>query len=244
MIHLLGITLLRSRYARSKFGQLWLTLSTLVFIFSIGVIWSLLWKQPLDQYLPYIGVSQIMFTFLVAIINDSTNVLISDARIYKNDRAPFLLSIIANLYKNILILLHNVPVIIGLLIWSNSVSPSFSIWWLLSLAIVLIFTTLVSFVVAIICSRFRDFTHLVTITTQISLMASPVMWYLSLIPERYRDYLFINPMTVILELLRNPIVGLAVPKIAYLGIMIWLVIAIVLFLAVYRKYSRKIIFWI
>ena len=39
--HLLGLNELRHRYARSRFGQLWLTLSTAVMIGVLAIVWSL-----------------------------------------------------------------------------------------------------------------------------------------------------------------------------------------------------------
>ena len=42
--HLLGLNDLRHRYARSTFGQFWLTLSTAVMIGVMAIVWSLLWN--------------------------------------------------------------------------------------------------------------------------------------------------------------------------------------------------------
>src|SRR5262245_10656665 len=54
--HLLGVRELRHRYARSKLGQLWLTLSTAIMIGALGSVWSLLWHQPVRELMPFFGI--------------------------------------------------------------------------------------------------------------------------------------------------------------------------------------------
>src|SRR5262245_26016175 len=67
--HLLGIQQLRHRFARSRLGQTWLTLSTALMIGAMGVVWSLLWKQPLQQLMPFFGVGIIMWNFMQQVLN-------------------------------------------------------------------------------------------------------------------------------------------------------------------------------
>jgi lipopolysaccharide transport system permease protein len=50
--HLLGIGELRRRCARSRVGQFWLVASTGITVGILGVVWSMLWKTPLEDMLP------------------------------------------------------------------------------------------------------------------------------------------------------------------------------------------------
>src|SRR5271165_6031088 len=68
--HLLGIWDLRRRYARSKLGQLWLILSTAVMILALGLVWSLLWNQPISELMPFIGVGVIIWNFLSQVLTE------------------------------------------------------------------------------------------------------------------------------------------------------------------------------
>lgn len=110
-MHLLGVSTLRSRYSRSKFGQTWLSITMFVQILCIGLIWSLIWRMGVDDYLPYVGVGHIIYLFYTQTINESTGIFVADARVYLNDRQPFMLSVGAHIYRNVLILLHNIPTI-------------------------------------------------------------------------------------------------------------------------------------
>jgi len=86
VVHLLGIGKLRERYARSKFGQAWLVISNLVFIVCIGIIWSLIWKMKIDEYLPYVGVGHVVYLFISQTLNDSTSIFVADSRYYLNEK--------------------------------------------------------------------------------------------------------------------------------------------------------------
>ena len=68
--HLLGIQQLRHRFARSRLGQTWLTLSTALTIAAMGGVWSLLWKQPLRELLPFVGVGIIMWSFITQVLTE------------------------------------------------------------------------------------------------------------------------------------------------------------------------------
>ena len=66
--HLLGVNDLRHRYARSKLGQLWLTLSTAIMIGVLAAVYSLLFNQPMHELMPFIGVSLIMWNYLSQVL--------------------------------------------------------------------------------------------------------------------------------------------------------------------------------
>src|SRR5215471_160937 len=87
--HLLGVRELRHRYARSKLGQLWLTLSTAIMIGALGAVWSLLWHQPVKELLPYFGTSLIIWTFLSQVLIECTTVFVNQSHLYRNQKMNF-----------------------------------------------------------------------------------------------------------------------------------------------------------
>ena len=70
---LLGWLEVRQRYARSRVGPFWLTISTGVLIGSIGMVYGTLFGQKLSDYLPYLAISLVMWgIFSQTIIEGST----------------------------------------------------------------------------------------------------------------------------------------------------------------------------
>lgn len=244
IVHLLGITKMRERYSRSKLGQLWLSLSNLIYLILVGVVWSVIWKMPVDEYLPYIGVGHVIYIFIAQTLNESSGVFVADARYYLNEKIPFIMSIFAHIYRNFLVFLHNVPLFIILVLWSTAAFFDLNFQWLFSIVLLLIFLFFSSYIIASTATRFRDLEQIYGIIFQLTFLISPVMWKLSFVPEKYQPYVMINPIAAFLELIRDPIIGLPVPPYALLSATIWTVLTFFIASILHKKFDKQIIFWV
>jgi lipopolysaccharide transport system permease protein len=245
LIHLIGVSNLRGRYARSRVGQLWVTVANAIFIIAIGTIWSWIWRMDIDRYLPYVGAGFVIYVFLSQCINESASVLVADSRIFMNDRRPFILAILAMIYRNLIILAHNVPIIICLVLWSDS--ARFAPDWRLIPAVLLSVTFLVFFCygLSIVCARFRDLIQIVNLIVQVSFLLTPVMWYMRSLPEKHHVWLYVfNPIAAILEVLRDPLIGETVATMPYISLAGWAAAAVSFGLGMHRIFGRRIIFWL
>ena len=244
LIHLLGALNIKGRYARSILGQLWLTLSVLLLILSTGLVWSLIWKQPIQFFLPYVGIGQVIYLFVAATINESAGVIVADQRLYVSEHMPCTVSIATHIYKNLLMLAHNVPIIIGLIIWSHAIKLTVNIYYVPSFIATVIFLFFMSYIIATICTRFRDLIQLVASIMQASFLITPVMWNLTVIPQKYHFYVLLNPFASCLEILRNPLIGLPIEPVAYKILLAWTVISGLTALIVHKTMEKNTIFWI
>ncbi len=64
LCHLMGLGEIRRRYARSRIGQFWLTISTAIVVAALGLVWSTLWKQPVADLMPFVAISLIVWTMI------------------------------------------------------------------------------------------------------------------------------------------------------------------------------------
>ena len=243
-IHIMGILSIRGRYARSRLGQLWMTLSMFLLIFSTGIVWSLIWHQPIEQYLPYIAAGHVFYLFISATISDSTGILIADSRLYINESMPRAVSIFIHIYKNIIILLHNLPIVIGVVLWSSMSHFQLTMSIIPSFVLTMIFLYCSSYIVAIICTRFRDLIQLVTSLMQIAFLVTPVMWNINMLPKQVHFYVLLNPFASCLELLRNPFIGLPVDSLAYPILLGWTIFTAIFAFILHSWMEKEIIFWI
>lgn len=244
LVHLLGVATLRSRYARSRFGQAWLSLTTLIQILCTGMVWSLIWRMEIDEYLPYVGVGHIVYLFLAQTLNESTGIFVADSRVYLNDKLPFMLSVGAHLYRSVLSLLHNIPTIVLLLLWSSHAQLKLSFTFVCAGLVSSLFLIFAAYFFAAICARFRDLVQLVGLLFQLIFLVTPIMWKISFLPSKYQNYVFLNPFASMLELLRNPLIGMPVNEVALLSLCAWTVIVMGLSLFAYIKLNRNIIYWV
>lgn len=240
----MGTNQLRSRYMRSKIGQFWVTITTLVTIVALGLVWALLWKSPVREFLPYVGTSQVVWMLVAVTVNESTGTIQANANYFLNDRMSFTGVIMAVVWRNFLIFAHNLVAILLVYLWFR-----WSVDWTILLAIpgiilCVLFLVLAAHVIAFICTRFRDMVQLTGNLIQVAFFLTPIMWQPEYLPEEYRWVILLNPFSSYLAVVRDPILGRPIQ------IENWLVaIGLVLFLAILTplivgKWRNRLIYWI
>src|SRR5665647_2906104 len=178
--HLIGIGTIRRRYARSRIGQFWTTLSMGIMITVLGFVWSTLWKQNLHEIFPYIATSLVLWTFLTGTINDATTAIVSSSHYFLNQGMSFSTPIYAVVYSQFIILLHNMIIVLLVLV---IFPPSFTFETFLFIPgfmLTLVTLVWVSCVVGILCARYRDVIQLVSSFLTTAFYVTPVI-FLSLI---------------------------------------------------------------
>ena len=242
--HLMGSAELRRRYARSRLGQFWLTLSTGILIGSLGLVWSVLWKMPVSEMMPYFAASMVIWTMLTAFIGDSTTVFTNGGRYFLNERMSFATAINALLYQNILIFLHNAVIVI--LVFAVFQQP-IGLQALLAIpgfCLAVLTAMWLSYVVAILCTRYRDLGQVVTSLLQIAFFVTPVLWKVDFIPEPYRQLISLNPFAIYLSIIRDPLLGEPVPLEHWVIAAAITVGGFLLSLPFIGRYHRRIVYWL
>jgi lipopolysaccharide transport system permease protein len=241
--HLLGVRELRHRYARSRLGQIWLTLSTAIMITALGAVWSLLWHQPVRQLMPFFGTGIIIWTYLSQVLTECTAVLISHGNLYRNQKMNFSVSIYSIIYKNTLMLGHNL-IVVAVIILAFGVPINGYLLQLIP-AFVLTWITMMwsGYIIAMICVRYRDIMQVITNWLLVLFFITPVMWRPNFLPSRYHFLVDYNPLAQFLELLRNPFLGEPVSPYTW-GVTITIAIGGgLLALPVIGRYRPRVIFW-
>ena len=242
--HLLGIQQLRHRFARSRLGQTWLTLSTALTIAAMGGVWSLLWKQPLRELLPFVGVGIIMWSFITQVLTECTLIFITHGHFYRNQKMNFSVSVYSVIYNNTLVLAYNLIIVVVLIIafgvpinwYQLQIVPAFVLTW--------ITMAWSGYIIAMACVRYRDIIQLITSWLQVLFWVTPVMWKPDFIPAQYHFIIDYNPFAQFLNLLRNPFLGEPVSSHTWLSTSAITFGGGILALLLIGRYQRRIIFWI
>jgi lipopolysaccharide transport system permease protein len=241
--HLLGVSELRNRYARSRFGQGWLVLSTGTMIGALASVWSLLWNQPLHDLMPFIGISITVWNFLSQILSECPSIFVMHSNYYRNQRMNFSVSIYSVIYKNTIILAHNFIIVIALIIIFGLPIN----WRLLQIipAFMLICITMawLGYLIAMMSVRYRDIIQLITTWLMVLFFITPIMWKPDFLPPRYQFIVDWNPLAQFLELLRAPLLGGPVSTHTW-GTTIAIALGGgLLSLPLIGRYQRRVIFW-
>src|SRR5271156_702871 len=171
---LLGMNDIRQRYRRSRLGQFWITLAMATTIVSLGLLYSFLLRQPVEQYLPYLGASFVVWGLLSGIVLDSCSVFIASEGFLRQVPMPKSVFVHRMLVRNVVTFLHNLVIVPPLFIIFG-VPPSWS--WLVALAGIALYLLngiWIGLFLGTVCARFRDMPQTMASVMQIAYFLTPV----------------------------------------------------------------------
>ncbi len=242
---MIGANDIRKRYSRSKLGQFWLTLPMAVHIATLGFVWSYLFKMQPSEYLPYLAVSIVFWTFILSCVVDGSNAYISATGYLRELNIPKLSYINSLFVKNIIILGHNILVLIPVyLVYSVPLSLSGIGYSLLGFLATSIFFFFVSTMLAMISLRFRDLPNIILSLTQIAFYVTPIMWKIELMPERFHKYIVLNPFAIFLSLCRDPLLGRNVSPEYWLAAFGYILLSALIVAPFFSKFRSRIVYWL
>ncbi|MCM2252931.1 MAG: ABC transporter permease [Ramlibacter sp.] len=235
---------IRKQYRRSFLGPMWISLNTAIFIVVFGLIGAQLFSMPVDTYVPYFCAGHVIFTFFSSLINEGCQTYIASDAFLKQTPYPKMAFVLRVVWRNLIMLAHNLPIVLAVLWWAGLVSGVLLGWFIVGLALSAATATLVVALLGAVAARFRDVPMIVGSVMQIAFFVTPVMWLPQQLTERARLVVLFNPLAAFLELLRAPILGQAPRSAALVFAVATLVVLALLYLAVYLKVRRRIVYWL
>ena len=239
----LGWLDIKLRYRGSMLGPFWLTISTGVMVGSLGFLYSALFKMNVSDYLPFLALSQVLWGFLAALVNDSCLAFTESEMVIRSVRMPFFLFAIRILVRNVLVMAHNIFVVVVVFaifsVWPGwhalLVLPALPIWCIDALAL--------SLLLGGFCARFRDILPIVNSVMQIAFFLTPVIWK----PEQLGPgaiWLPLSPFYDMLEIVRAPLLGEAAPLLVWVGALVYSAILCGVSWLFFMRARGRIAFWI
>ncbi|WP_316354087.1 ABC transporter permease [Candidatus Trichorickettsia mobilis] len=245
IFYLIGISDIRKRYARSSIGQFWLTLSLAINITTIGIIWSVLFKTSLPDYLPHLATGMLFWLYISSCITDGSNIYISSTGYLIGLSLPKLSYINSLFVKNIIILVHNLPVIVvTYLICMQKISIGALFVALSGFVCTSIFLFPITIILAIFSVRFRDFPNIIASIIQVVFYATPIMWKIESIPSRFHDYILLNPLAIFLSLCRDPLLEITIPHQYWLAAICYIITSWIIAILFFSKFRHRITYWL
>lgn len=242
---LLGWQDLRQRYRRSSLGPFWISISMGVMIATIGIVFGQIFKSPMQEYLPFLATGIILWAFISSVLNEGCTAFIDASAIIKQLNLPFFVHIARMMWRNFLIFGHNLVILpLVFLVLLKPLTPYvlLSIPGMLLLCINLGWLALI---LAVLCTRYRDLSQIVTSVLQVLFYLTPVMWLPSLAPTRANFFLLdLNPVYHLIQIVRAPILGSA-PSALNWGASVGLaVIGWLAALSFFGFYKKRIAYWL
>ena len=232
------------QYRRSFLGPVWISLNTAFFTITFGLIGAQLFKMPVEEYLPYFCVGQILFTYLTGQLVEGCQTFAAADAFLKQTPYPKFAFALRVVWRNLIMLAHNVPIILGVLAWSGQLGGIRPLGFGLALLAIVVSASLVVALLGAISARFRDVPMIIASLMQISFFVTPVMWRTTQLTERAQLVVFFNPLAAYLDILRAPLLGVDTARSSWATVGIAMVVLLLLFCTVFQAARRRIVYWI
>ncbi len=231
------------RYRRSMLGPLWLTLSMGAMVGAMGPLYAALFGTELSKFFPHLALGIIFWGFFSSVVTDACNAFVNSAHYLRQGYFPIALFVWRSLARNLIQFFHHIVIYIPVALWAGLHLGWQALLVVPAFALLLVNVHAVSMALAIVCSRYRDVTQIVTSIMQMLMFVTPVFWMPESLPQR-AHYVLWNPLAQMLDLLRTPLMGGVASLQSWIGILGWTVVNLIACAVLFRRYRRRIVYWL
>jgi ABC-type polysaccharide/polyol phosphate export permease len=234
---------IRMRYRGSLLGPFWLTISMVIMIAAMGLIYSRLFNMEITRYLPFLTVGLVIWNFISTMITEGCQTFLSARNVITQVRMPLSVHAWRTVCRNVIVLAHNMVIVpLVLIIFGVPVG-----WGVLSivpaLAILIINGIWVTILLGMISARYRDVPPIVTSFVQVIFFVTPIFWP----PEAlgiWMQALPLNPLFAAVDVIRAPLLGQAPLAYSWLVLLVVTVLGSIGTFALFAKFRSRITYWI
>jgi len=237
---------LKSRFARSKLGGLWVIINPLSQVLIYALILSNLMKAKIPgignqySYAIYLMAGMLAWTLLTEIINRCLNLFIEQGNLMKKMSFPRITLpaiVVGSCMLNYILLFFAILIIFAIL----GHQFSFAMLWLIPLTITLVIGALgIGLTLGVLNVFLRDIGQVVPIILQVWFWFTPIVYPESIIPEKYLPLMNLNPMYPIVSAYHKILVYNEAPELS--GVLIITIISLaflLLSLFLFRRASAE-----
>ncbi len=239
----LGWNDILQRYSRSVLGPFWLTASMAVMVVALGVLYSRLFNQPIDDFLPFFCVGLLVWTLIASYLTEGGMLFTGSESYIKQIRLPYSVYVYRSSWAKLIIFAHNFIIYLGVLIYFQIWPGAISLLAIPGLMLVVFNGTIASLTIGIVSARFRDIPQIIASLVQILFFLTPIFWK----PEALKGHAYVmdfNPFYHLLEVVRAPLLGNLPSAASYWSVLLLTLINVAVGFAFFARFRARIAYWI
>jgi lipopolysaccharide transport system permease protein len=241
---MLGWLDIRQRYRRAMIGPFWITISMIVMIGSMGVLYSSLFGVDVNQFIPFLAAGFCVWFLISSTITEGASLFIQAEDIIRNADVPIGMHAFRLLWRNIIVFGHNAVVMLLVYAFFH-LNPGLPLLLEpVGALVVLVNLGGLAILVGSVCTRFRDAPPIVGNLVQIAFFISPVMYKPDLLVGKLTAFAVLNPFYYLLEVMRAPLLGLVPPIRTYAILLAITCTNLAMSFLFYRRFRSRIAYWL
>lgn len=233
----------RNKSNGAKLGVLWVILAQAFATAGIGLVYSELFDLSLQDYLPYLAIGLITWSFMVTMITEAPNCFTSNRAYLLQSRLPMSLCAFRLVGRNTILFLLKCSIVVLVLVLFQVPQSWASLIVIPGMVAICVAGLLTAITFGYINAIYRDFGQLVTSTTLFMFFLTPIFWR----ADRLGSYAWVvdwNPLYHLLSLIRQPLLGETVELWTYFMVFVLLcLLGLASFLS-YWVWGRRVLYWL
>jgi ABC-2 type transport system permease protein/lipopolysaccharide transport system permease protein len=234
---------IKLRYRGSMLGPFWVTISTLVMVIAMGVIYAQLFRMETDTYLPFLTVGLIVWQLLSGMITEGCDTFLREAATIQQVPIPFSVYVYRNVCRNFIVFAHNLAIVpFGYLIFPLPID-----WEILAiipgLLLIAINGAWISLLLGLVSTRFRDVPPIVASFLQVLFFLTPIIWPPELLGHWHPVAAF-NPLFAAVDVVRAPLLGVPIAPSSWIMLLSVTTVGCAIAFAVFARFRSRIAYWI
>jgi ABC-type polysaccharide/polyol phosphate export permease len=238
---------IRSRYRRTVIGPFWTVLSTATLVGALGFVNATLWHMEISEYLPFFCAGYIAWLLFITVVNESGSSIIAAEASIKAIRIPYSVFIFRVLMRNLIVFAHNLLVFVAVAVIFEMVPRPSILLLPIGLTLAMINYVWISFMLAVICARFRDVIQLVANISTILFFVTPIFWQpaqLDSVPVARFLLADANFAYHLVDVIRAPLLSTAPQLSSYIYLCVTAVTGFLLSSLFLRRFYDRIAYWL
>lgn len=215
-------------------------------IATMGVVFGMIFKTDLTEYLPFLAVSIILWGFISSVLSDGCMSFINAETLIKQLNISMFTHVLRVVWKNTLTVGHNILILPMVFV---------AVWRGVGLEVILLIPgffilvtnlTWMALLLGMVSARFRDMPPIVNSLLTIAFYVTPVMWFPSLIGDNTLAHLMLglNPFYHLLQIVRLPLLG-GSPTLENWGLALLVAgLGWAFALLMFKKFRTQIAYWV
>jgi ABC-2 type transport system permease protein len=261
----LGWQDIKQRYRRSVIGPLWITISMGVTAVGLGVLYAVLFHNPIATYLPYVVVGFIVWNFINGCLVEGMDTFIVNEGMIKQMPAPLSVYVLRTVWRQVLMLAHNIVIYAIILAiffryldqpyimqTGGTLHPGLSFGALLAIpaaALIAVNGVWVALLFGIISTRFRDIPQVINSVIQLVFYMTPIIWSPDTLFTKqgagWAKLVFqLNPLYHFVQIMRGPLIGQQVSPVSWIVVGAFTIVGWGLALVAMRNYRARVSYWV
>jgi len=241
---LLGWLEIRQRYARSKLGPFWLTVSMGVLVGALGVVYGTLFGQKLTDYLPMVAIGLVTWTLFSSTVNEGSMAYISSSSYIRQVSTPRLVYVLQVGWRNLVIFAHNF-VIVAVVLAIFGVKSWLTLPLVIPGVLLLLANALwMGMIAGLLSARFRDFPQIIAALLQVAFYVTPILFHGAMLSQEHRWIVTYNPLAYLIDVVRQPLVGVAPTAPTWVITVLMALGGGLLALWMTGRYHKRIPYWV